>query len=316
MRSSEQGPKSSLAPTIASVLAIGIAALVIGVVRFRIAEQFHRLKARNDVYALPSPEQTIVMSLGYRSALADLLFAHVLVSYGLHFEEKRRFEFVGNYLDTINALDPKFRRPYRYADTLLTLQPVAPPLESYFKAREILERGLRELPYDAELWSMTGQFIAYLAPAQFSNEKTKQEWRLAGARTLAHACELVGKNENLPYHCITAARLLSRAGQREAMIQFLERVLTVTDNPEIRNLALGYLEKTVGERERARVEARYRRLRALFDKDLPFVSKDLWLVLGPPFDAAACAGPGHANEPGCATTWQAWEKLVEGQGEQ
>lgn len=285
---------------------MAVAALGIAFVRPRLTAQFKKLRATSDVYTLPSPEQTVALSLGYRSALADLIYANVLVSYGTHFDEKRRFEFVGNYLDTINALDPKFRQPYRFADTLLTIQPKSPRREDYLKAREILERGLRERPYDAELWSAAGQFLAYIAAGQFKDEKLRNEWRMAGARVLARACELVSKNENIPFHCITAASLFSRAGERAAIIQFLQRVLSVSDNEEIRRLALGYLEKVVGEQQRAELEARHKRLSDVWGKDLPFVNKDLLLVVGPPFDPAACAGGEKVDNPRCATTWEDW----------
>ena len=107
MKSSE-APKWQPPADPSSWAAFGGVVLAIVLVAFARAplnETFHEVKVGTDVYPLPSPEQTVVLSLGYRAAAADALYAHVLVSYGLHFQEKRRFEFVGNYLDTINALD-------------------------------------------------------------------------------------------------------------------------------------------------------------------------------------------------------------------
>lgn len=303
MRSSER--RASESPLVALV-ALAIAAAIIGFSRPKLAGDFERVKLTSDVYALPSPDQAVVASLGWRAAMADILYAHVLVSYGLHIQEKRRFEFVGNYLDTINALDPKFAAPYRYADTLLTLGSVAPRLDDYRKARQILERGMAELPYDTALWNTAGQFMAYLAPVQLPDPKEKQEWKLEGARRLARACELVGKNENIPFHCITAAGIFSRAGEREATAQFLEKVLAVVDDPEIRALALGYLAKSVGERERDEIQWRLDRFVGVWGDDLPFASKDVFLIVGPPFNVAACAGLPARLEPGCAASWQSW----------
>lgn len=312
MRSSDRPrPTPEQAGRWVAVSVAVVAAVAVGYARPRLADDFHQATVGSDVYALPSPEQTIVASLGWRSATADLIYAHVLVSYGLHIHEKRRFEFAGNYLDTINALDPKFRGPYRYADTLLTLGSVAPRFEDYVKAREVLERGMDELPLDAELWSAAGQFMAYLAPSQIKDEAVKKEWRLAGARRMAKACELVGKNENIPYHCITAAGIFTRAGEREATIQFLERVLAVVDDEEIRRLALGYLEKNIGERERDQVESRVQRFMGVWGKDLPFVSKDQVLVLGPPGDPARCAGGVRRDAPECAATWYGWGERLQ-----
>lgn len=297
--------RSNSASTLVSLVLLALGAVGVAWLREPLAARFHSVKARSNVYTLPSAEQTVALSLGYRSALADLIYAHVLVSYGLHFQEKRRFEYVGNYLDTINALDPRFETPYRFADTLLTLQPKPARYRDYKKARQILERGMRELPYDAELWTSAGQFLAYLAPPHLP-AKVRVAWRRAGARRLAHACELIGKNENLPYHCITAAAILSRQGARQATIEFLERVLAVADDEQIRKLALGYLKRAIGEQVQSKAEARLQRFHKAWHADLGFVHKDMLLVLGPHFEAASCAGLARAGKQECATTWRAW----------
>jgi tetratricopeptide (TPR) repeat protein len=285
------------------------AALGIGVFRAQLAPRFLALREKSDVYALPSPEQVVVASLGHRSALADLIFAHVLVWHGLHFEAKRRFEFAADYLETVSTLDPTFRETYYFGDTLITMQPVKPRREDYLRARALLEKGLAARPFDTDLWLSTGQYIAYVAAPWLDDPKEQADWRLAGARILARACELVGSNENIPYNCIGAAGLLTRAGEREATIQFLERVLAASDDEELRALALSYLQNALGERSRERVQARADRLRRTWKGDLPFVSLTTELVLGPPNDSAACAGL-HHDAPGCAATWAAWRNRV------
>jgi hypothetical protein len=293
------------------VLLLGLGALGVGLLRPTLVQGYHGLRLRDDVYTLPAPEQTVVVSLGYRTALADTLFAHVLVDYGLHFSEKRPYQFVGNYLDTINALEPKFRAPYLFADTLLTLQPVAPPVENYEVARRILERGMRERPFDTELWSQAGQFLAYLAPTQIRGKETQREWQRAGARALARACEMVSHNANIPYHCITAAGILSAAGETEAMVSWLERVVIVNDDDNIHQLALGYLKAKLGEREQQRLKARLHRFNQARQADLGFVPKDTLLVLGPGFDPARCAGSNAVELPQCATSWRSWSERQE-----
>jgi hypothetical protein len=269
---------------------------------------------RADVYALPPVDQTYVASLGYRSALADLILGHVLVSYGLHFQEKRLFEYVGDYLETIIRLDPKFRTPYLLADTLLTLEPEAPPQEFYRKARRIQDRGLQEFPGDQELWNTSGQFLAYLAPSYLTDFDEKMEYRREGARRLMRACELIGSNDNIPYHCITAANLLSEQGNREAMRQFLERMANISDDPKIQELASGYLRKVVGAEEAARAAARNARFNVAWQSDLAFVPRSAIHALGPDFDPAACAGVSVSPLPGCATSWLLWSQSAESSG--
>ena len=283
--------------------ALGSCAFGISRVQPTLAAQFEKLKTTSDVYALPPPDQAIVASLGYRAAFADLLFAHVLVSAGLHFEEKRLFEYVGRYIETINALDPKFRDPYRFADTLLTLQSRKAPREAYFVARDILRRGMKEFPYDAELWVTAGQFMAYLAWPYVGDEKEGKAWRLEGARVLARACEMFGDSAEVPQQCIVAAGQLSKAGEKAAVARFLKRVLALSEDPELRARALAYLEAYVGEQERVVAERRLQALEQEWREEMPFVSKDGYLVLGPRLDVAQCAGLGQASLPSCAASW-------------
>lgn len=289
----------------------------VGVVHPKLVRQHAALKAKTDVYALPSPEQTVVASLGYRSALADLIYANVLVSYGQHIQERRGFDYIADYLDTIAALDPKFAEPYRYADTFIILQAKEATREDYFRARKVFERGMRELPNDASLWITAGQYIAYFAPPHLGDDKLFAQWRLDGARILARACELVSSNEALPYQCITAASLFSSAGEEAATERFLERVIAVSDDPELRKLALGYVEAKLSQAAQRRIQRRFTRLADARSAELPFVSKDRYLVLGPAFDAAALAGHCDGAAPpasvstgkesvACTTDWPSW----------
>jgi tetratricopeptide (TPR) repeat protein len=285
------------------LVVVACAALVlIQLLRPELADRYQSARAKSDVLMLPSGEQVLVGSLGYRAALADFIFAHVLVSYGLHLKEKRRFEFIAHYLDVASTLDPKFRSPYYYADTLITMQAKASTRADYDAARRLLERGLKERPYDTELWLVAGQFMAYIAPQYLTDEKAREEYRLAGAKILARTCELVGHNENIPYHCITAASLLDKAGDRDAMVRFLERAVNVIDDPALQKVALAYLEKAQGESARERAAQRREALDHAWKSDLLFVSRNKALVLGPGFDPAECAG----DAEGCVTSWREW----------
>ncbi len=286
------------------IAALGV--LLISLVRAPLVERYRAQPIdTGQVSLLLSPEHTVVLSLGHREALADYLFATTLVQYGASFQEKQRFEEAYRYLDTITTLAPKFDRPYLYADTLLTMRPSPAVLEDYLQARKLHERGLAELPFHTELWSVAGQFAAYLAP-QFLPPQYREEFKLAGARDMARACELASNNANIPYHCITAARILNRAGQREALIRMLSRTLAVNDDPEVRKMALNYLEHAVSERDRERYARRLHAIDAEWKADLPHASRVMMSLLGPGPDAWKCAGASASNIPGCYTTWRDW----------
>ena len=292
--------------TLALVLA---GAAAVGAVRKPLADVHHRVKEASDVYVLPPPEQVVTLSLGYRSALTDVLWAHVLVSQGLHTQDKRRFENLSLFLDSINELEPTFREPYLLADALFTFQGFTPTLEEVRKARAVMERGTRALPLDGEIWLALGQFVAFIAPGSYlTDEAEKQEWRVAGAQMLTRAAELGGENANITWQTLGAAGILHRAGQRDAEIRLRLRALAVTDDPELQDRLRHELGKLLSDEQKERSLDLDRKRIDLWQRDLPFVGRSMMLLLGPPFEPARCAGPGpgHDRDPACALTWRAW----------
>ena len=290
-----------------AVVVIALSSVVVSRARLPLNATFQTTRARSDVFTLPPSNQLVVMSLGYRSALADLIFAHVLVSSGIHFHEKRAFDLASNYLDAVIALDPKFEAPYRMADGLITLQAKAVSVDAYRQARRILERGMAEFPYSQALWASAGQFLAYLGPTGEIAGQELQDWKLAGGRALARACELVGSNEPPPNQCIVAAGLLTKAGETAAARQFVERMLLLNQDPRVREVMNALLEKAVSADERERMRLRREAFQREWAQDLPFASRGALLTIGPSWDSALCASP-NAH---CSTSWRAWAATLD-----
>jgi hypothetical protein len=268
------------------------------------------LKETSDVYVLPPPEKVVTLSLGYRAAVADLLWAHVLVSQGLHMFQKRRYDNITRLIDTINELDPEFRDPYLAADALVNLQYGETSREEMYKVREIMERGTRNRPLDGEMWLVAGQFVAFIGPSSvITDPKEQEEWSMAGAAMLARASELGGDDSSIAWQALGGAAVLSRAGKREATIKFLERALAVTDDQELQDTIRGKLRVQIGERQAEQAQKRWADFSRLWKTDLPFVSKTMVLVLGPPFDPFYCAGGARQDEKRCASTWKQWFEI-------
>jgi hypothetical protein len=294
------GKLASSALFIVSVAAIGYA-------QPRVVASTTAVKITSDVFGLPPPAVLSALSLGYRSALADLLYTSTLISYGTHGEEHRRFEFVGQYLDSIVGLDPHFCQTYRYADTFIIYQAVGNPgPEEVRHARRLLEKGLEMCPHDGRLWMSAGQFMAFIATQFLTDEEEKKEFLAVGARTLSRAAELETDNKNVQWQALAAAGIFTREGKREAAIAFLERVYGVTDDEELKaNVAA----KLGGLREEERLERRKHHADAFNEawrRDMPFVSRTGMLVLGPPSDPWGCSG--RVDEPGCSNSWAGWAK--------
>lgn len=292
--------------------------LAVAWTRPRLVSAMSKVKARSDVYALPPPEILERASLGYRSALADYLWAHVLVTQGLRMGERRPFKEIELYLDAINHLDPAFRDPYRITDSLMSFQANDPnPSDSVRRARQILERGLKQFPYDAELWLNYGQFLAYIAPSFFpSGSEEGTAWREAGARALVRAGELGATDDSLAFRSMSAATILTKAGELDAAIRFMERLYAMTENEEAREDIARRLNGLRQGRVASREFEFAKAFESLWRNDLPFAPRTRLSVLGPPVDSWQCAGPlANRDDKPCDRSWSGWtDHALRGKG--
>lgn len=290
----------------ATVLVV-VAALCIFSVRSRVADDHAHAKETSDIHLLPPPHEVVVMSLGYRSALADLLWAQVLVGQGLRTIDRRRYDTVADLIDTINELDPEFREPYLLADALINLQVTAAQREDILRTRVIVERGTRNRPLDPEIWRTAGQFVAFTGPGTLIKDPTERElWRRDGAKLLARAAELGGDAGQLGWSAVASASILSRQGERDAAIRLIQRTLAVTEDEELRERLQLQLQALIGEQKVEAYKRRQLELLELSRHDVPFVGKTTLHVLGPPFDTAYCAGGKPITDKRCAITWKSW----------
>jgi len=282
-----------------------LSAIGVHTARGALSRDYQKTSTLSDVYALPNPDHLKLFSLGYRSALADLLFGRTLVAAGLHFSEKKVFEHLDGYLHAIVALEPRYRDVYYYADSLLTLSTVRMPARNYRIARDLQERGRRLFPDDAQLWISSGQFMTYLAVQWLPPEENPDEWRAAGAKVLEHACDIWPYQE-LPASCLGVTSLLSRLGEREATIRSLERLLAVADDPAVRLEASRRIDALLSEQAREQFHERIQKIELLHARDLPLTSRVEYQLIGPPWDAAACVGQLESDaEQGCRTSFAA-----------
>ncbi len=300
---------------IGTILLVFAAVMAVSSVRRHLFATHKRVKEKHDVYFLPAPKQLAILSMGYRAAVADVLWAHVMVSQGLHTFQRRRFDNLLLLYDAINELDPTWRSPYLYADALITFQSSVTPYDEVVKAREILERGVKHRPYDAEIWLNLGQFLAFVAPGTYLDGRPEiaARWRMDGARYLARAAELSGGASHIGWQALGGASVLAKAGELDAAIRFCQRAYAVTDDEELREDLRRKIERYTAELDREKLAGRFEAYRKRDDAfkqlvvaELPFIRRNAALVLGPPPHPHRCAGLPGDRSPECATTWLDW----------
>jgi hypothetical protein len=287
------------ANVVLSAIAV-VAAAGVGFVQPRIAATMHAVKEREDVYVLPPPGELRVMSLGYRNAGADLLWAKLLVQYGTHWAEKREFPDLPRYLDAILALEPDYAPLYKFADTLIVYRPPRGTEADVRIARRFLERGIRERPFDHDVWHHYGQFLAFLAPSFLTSKEETDRWRKEGAEALFHAVDLGAD----PDAAISAATLLNRFGEHKATIENLRRAYALTDDPNTRTELSQKLERLEATAEREMAERDMKFIESRWRKDYPFISRGEYLMIAPFTDPLRCTGPKSGFSLECGRAWE------------
>lgn len=283
---------------LASVLAAVVCAAGIGLVQPFLATSAAKAK-HDDIVALPPPAQLRAMSMGYRTAAADLLWAKLVVEHGQRWADKRGFPEITSYLDGIIALVPDHPLLYQFVDSLLLFTPTGGTVDDARLARGYLERGTRERPYDPETWLHYGQFMAYLAPSFLkANPKEADEWRREGALAILHAVELGAEADR----SLAASSILARLGDRSANIKYLQRSYALSDDPETRRQIMFKLQRLEATPD---AEGAVSRVEHEWRTRYPFLRRSAMLLIGPYRSSTGCAGPGSYRLPNCPADWSA-----------
>ena len=101
----------------------------IGSLRSRSMAHYLETQSYEDIYYLPPPDWLEVMSLGYRRALADLIWLRALIYFGDEFMHQGEVKHVHNYGESMLNLDPDFRRVYRWVGVAGVYTPKGNPPE-------------------------------------------------------------------------------------------------------------------------------------------------------------------------------------------
>ena len=273
-----------------------LAALGIALVQPGLAAVVRNVKSRDDVSALPPPKQLKALTVGYRHAAVDLLWAKLLVEWGTAHQEKRAFPDLPRYIDGILEIEPDFATIYDFLDTLIVYGPTRATADDARLARRYLEFGTKQRPYDADVWLHYGQFIAFLAPSFLTDKNEIEQWRKEGAFALMRAVEL-GSD---PDRSLSADTILAKAGEKKAVLKHLHRQYALSDDPDTRRNILGKIaqlsDSPAGEEAVDKVEREWR-------ERYGFLSRNAVLLIGPARVASACANVGSTDTKACPRDW-------------
>ena len=290
--------------TLGAVILLAMAVFGVARTQPRLASIVHAAKEGDDIYALPPPSELHAATLGWDAAVVDLLWTKLLVEYGTHWSEHREFHDTSKYADAILELEPNFAPIYKYVDTMLAYRPMQGTEDDVRLARAYLERGTRERSDDPSVWMEYGQFLAFIAPSFLHDDVEREAWRREGATAIGHAVERGAAADR----ALAAATILTRAGATQAAIGSLERAYAFTEHPSMMDVheAIGRrLAALQATAQRDAADAELGAIHARWKAELPFLTRDQYLLLGPKIDVIRCAGLRAASEPQCARDWSA-----------
>src|SRR5260370_23921214 len=241
----------------------------------RVLERRAHFSAEEDALYLPRPSALKVMSLGHHELVADLVFVRAIIYFGGQFHGKRDYRWLDNYLETILALDRRWKTPYRWAGVATMYDGRAITNESVARSTHFLEMRVEQFPSDWELPFMLG--CNYLFELQSDDAAQRAKWQEQGADWVRHAALVGGAPSWVP---LLAATIMRREGRDEAAIRHLEEVYRSTQDEktreDVRNQLMALHAKVdfaKEDRERHRFENAWRRT-------LPYASPDFFVAAG------------------------------------
>lgn len=213
----------------------------------------------DDLLYLPPPQQLSYMSLGYREALADLIWIRAVIFTGDR-TGGQNHEWILKYLEAIFELAPQFRRPYAWGGVTLMYSGEAISKPMLERTTALYRRGLERHPDDHEMLFALGMILA--RDVQATEGYTEQE-RLAAKSEGADLLRRAAAAGAPPLVRQLAATMVDEFATDALAIQFLESQLLSAEDEDYRRMLEAKLDALVGREAGAGL----REVKQAFDRE-------------------------------------------------
>lgn len=246
--------------------------------RARALRYYVDTQSYQDVYYLPPKDSLVLGSLGYRHALADLIWMKTLIYYGEELANRGDVKNLYRYGDAMIALDPDFKRVYRWVASSAIYRTGNVSADDARAAIRYLEAANRRFPDDGELaWDLGANYAFELAP-MLEGDQEREAARRKGLEFL-EAASLRGAGP--PWLVLQTANQLQGLGRVEQAIRHLEDVYATTMDPHVK----AQIEKRLTAMRSAAYAEALRRtneeLEHARQRDFPYLDTSLYLQVGP-----------------------------------
>jgi len=175
------------------------------------------------------PQIARLLTLGENELWADLAWIRTVVYYGNGVVRNSGMPDVEKLIAEVNAVDPRFRRPYLWGGYATVFRQKFATPEEYEASAEILRRGVKAFSNDWELHWLLG--IRLYFDIKRTDPAEQRRIREEGAALIERAVHLPRAPATLAF---TAVAMRSKLGQREQALRGLREMILITEDPAAR----------------------------------------------------------------------------------
>lgn len=228
-----------------------------------------------DVLYLPPAGQLGPMSMGYREALADLIWIRAVIFTGDR-AGGANYAWIMQYLEAIYTLAPGFRRPYAWGGVIVVYSGEAIDRPMIDRAIVLYRRGIELFPEDHELLFALGMLLTRDVQMLPDYQQDEREAAMAEGAMLIRRAAAFGAP---PLVRELAATLVSDDATDLLAIQFLESQLLQAEDEGHRRLLQRKLETLIGETGIESIERLRDDFEAERQAEFPYLPPDLYVLI-------------------------------------
>ncbi len=245
-------------------------------VHTRMVEHRQEFPQDEDLLYLPPPSHLRLMSVGYREALADLIWVRALVFTGSNVGGER-MSWSNNYVNAITHLAPRFHRAYQWGGLTAIYGGQAIVERSMVdRAVSIYRRGLERFPESHELHYTLGMLLLHQVPSTPGYSPLERTHLHKEGTDAIRSAAAFGADPLVRQY---AATLITQAASHQMAIQFLEIQLMDAEDEGLRRLLRAKLRELAGSEHSDSVEQLRNEFLAERDATAPYLPDVVWAVI-------------------------------------
>jgi hypothetical protein len=251
--------------------------------------------AESDLTYVPPANQLRWMSVGYREALADLLWIRALVFSGENIG-KVDIAATDRFVIGITELSPRFKRAYIWGGITAVYGATGKiTRDQVDRSMGIYRRGLERFPESHELLYPAGMLLTHqVASTEGYTDQEKEAYAAEGIMMIRKAAAF-GADPLVRRYATT---LVAEHGTDQLAIQFLESQLAQAEDEDHRRLLRRKLSQLAGSGAVQAIEATRAQFELERRREAPYLPDTIWAVIRS--DAADAAVAATSPNPPAA----------------